>query len=40
MDVYDGKGQVRKLGEQVGGGGQGNVYLAIYLAFLGVLAVR
>ncbi len=27
MDVYDGKGQVRQLGEQVGGGGQGNVYL-------------
>ncbi|MEH2199001.1 protein kinase domain-containing protein [Nostoc sp.] len=27
MDVYDGKGNSRKLGEQVGGGGQGNVYL-------------
>lgn len=27
MNVYDGNGQGRLLGEQIGGGGQGNVYL-------------
>ncbi|WP_414552490.1 protein kinase domain-containing protein [Anabaena sp. CCY 0017] len=27
MDVYDGRGNSRQLGEQIGGGGQGNVYL-------------